>query len=207
MDRTANGVGGLPIDPTEFSAAPHDNLPAPDMSRLRAYRLARVREQLRSRDLAGCLLFDPVNIRYATGTRNMAVWTLHYRCRYCFIPTEGPVVLFDFHGCEHLSDGIEVVDEVRPAISFLYFLSGDRTDERVQLFAAEIADLVRAHGGGNQRIAVDSIEPMAANALTAAGVEVIDGQETLDQARLIKSEDEVRCMRAAIAVAEGKSVV
>lgn len=202
MDRTANGVGGLPIDPTEFSAVPHDNLPAPDMSRLRAYRLARVREQLRSRDLAGCLLFDPVNIRYATGTRNMAVWTLHYRCRYCFIPTEGPVVLFDFHGCEHLSDGIEVVDEVRPAISFLYFLSGDRTDERVQLFAAEIADLVRAHGGGNQRIAVDSIEPMAANALTAAGVEVIDGQETLDQARLIKSEDEVRCMRAAIAVAE-----
>jgi Xaa-Pro aminopeptidase len=204
MDRSDSGQagGGLPIEPTEFSAAMDNAFPSPDMARLRAYRLERVRDQLRKRNLAGCLLFDPVNIRYATDSRNMAVWTLHYRCRYCFIAADGPVILFDFHGCEHLSDGIETIDEVRPAISFLYFLSGDRSDERVKLFAEEIADLVRAHGGGNPRIAVDSIEPMAANALAAAGVAIIDGQETLDQARLIKSEDEVLCMRAAIAVAE-----
>lgn len=202
MDRTANGAGGPPIAPADFSATPHDALPAPDLARLRAYRLERVRAQLHKRDLAGCLLFDPVNIRYATDSRNMAVWTLHYRCRYCFVASEGPVALFDFHGCGHLSDGLDLIDEVRPAISFLYFLSGDRTDERVTIFADEIADLVRAHGGGNRRIAVDSIEPMAAAALTAAGVEVVDGQETLDQARLIKSEDEVRCMSAAISVAE-----
>jgi Xaa-Pro aminopeptidase len=169
---------------------------------MRAYRLERVREQLRKRDLAGALLFDPVNIRYATDSRNMAVWTLHYRCRYCFVATQGPVILFDFHGCGHLSEGLETVDEVRPAISFLHFLSGHRAEERVRAFAVEIAGLVHEYGAGNRRIAVDSIEPMAAGALATAGVDVIDGQEPLDFARLIKTEDEVRCMRAAIAVAE-----
>jgi Xaa-Pro aminopeptidase len=205
MDRFITGeVGGagLLLDPSELSAKPGYDVPLPDLARLRGYRLERVRDQLRRRDLAGCLLFDPVNIRYATDSRNMAVWTLHYRCRYCFIATDGPVVLFDFHRCDHLSDGLEGVDEVRPATSFLYFLAGDRADERVKRFAMEIADLVQAHGGGNRRIAVDSIDPMAADALIAAGVDVIDGQEPLDQARLIKSEDEIRCMRAAIAVAE-----
>ena len=68
----------------------------PDMKRMRAYRLGRVREQLRTHDLAGIVLFDPINIRYATGSRNMSVWTLHNAARYCFIATEGPVVLFEY---------------------------------------------------------------------------------------------------------------
>ncbi len=45
-----------------------------DMRVLRAGRLERVRAQLRARDYAGCLLYDPINIRYALGARNMAVW-------------------------------------------------------------------------------------------------------------------------------------
>ena len=52
-------------------------------------------------------------------------------------------------------------------------LAGDRADERVKRFAVEIADLVDAHGGGNRRIAIDSIDPMAADALTAAGVDAL----------------------------------
>src|SRR5512145_1536590 len=84
-----------------------DHATHPDMTALRAWRLERTREQLRKRDYAACVLYDPINIRYATGSRNMSVWTLHNAARYCFIPTEGPIVLFDFHGCEHLSDGLE----------------------------------------------------------------------------------------------------
>ena len=68
----------------------------PEMKCMRAYRLGRVREQLRAHDLAGIVLFDPINIRYATGSRNMSVWTLHNAARYCFIATEGPVVLFEY---------------------------------------------------------------------------------------------------------------
>ena len=151
---------------------PPDSSPPPisgetqiDMKRLRAYRLGRVREQLRRRDYAGALLFDPINIRYATDSRNMAVWTLHNAARYCFVATEGPVVLFDYRNCEFMSDELETIDEVRPATSWFYFSTGPRLAEKAALWAAEVAELVTAHGGGNRRLALDHCDPLGAAAL------------------------------------------
>ena len=80
--------------------------PAPtetvDLARLRSGRLAALRGELARRELAGLLLFDPINIRYATDASNMQVWCLHNPARYDFIATEGPVVLLEFKGCEPL---------------------------------------------------------------------------------------------------------
>ena len=42
-----------------------------DEQAIRSYRLSRVREALKRSDLAGLVLFDPITIRYATGSRNM----------------------------------------------------------------------------------------------------------------------------------------
>jgi len=112
-----------------------------DMRRMRAYRLKRVREQLAKQDYSACVLFDPINIRYATGARNMSVWTLHNAARYCFIPAEGPVVLFDFHNSSHLSGTLETINEVRPTIVWFYFSSGPQCEARAGKWAAEIADL------------------------------------------------------------------
>jgi Xaa-Pro aminopeptidase len=173
-----------------------------DMRRLRAYRLERLRAELRARDYAGCLLYDPINIRYATGSRNMAVWTLHNAARYCFVPTEGPIVLFDFHNCEHLSQGLETVQEVRPAVSVYYFGAGPRLAEKAKLWAAELADLVRGHGGGNRRLAIDRADPLGVAALQAEGITLGDGQEVLEQARRIKSAEELACMKQAVTVCE-----
>ncbi|WP_208539336.1 M24 family metallopeptidase [Algihabitans albus] len=169
---------------------------------LRAYRLARLRAELRARDYAGLLVTDPINIRYATGTSNMQVWALHNAVRYAFVPTEGPVVLFDFHGGLHLSAGIETVAEVRPALSWFYFIAGAQAPERAALWAREIADLLRAEGGGNRRLAVDKCEPLGVDALRREGVEIRDGQEVCERARAIKSPDEVIAMRRSVAVAE-----
>lgn len=174
----------------------------PDRQRMRAYRLARLREQLKARDYAGLLLFDPINIRYATDSSNMQVWILHNQARYAFVAAEGPVVLFDFHNCSHLSDGIETIDEVRPAVPIFYFGAGSRSQEQAGRFAAEIEELVAAHGGGNRRIAVDKLELAGAKALEALGVELFDGQEVAELARVIKSPDEIAAMREAIRVCQ-----
>ena len=56
---------------------------------LRAYRLARLHAELRAGGYAAALLNDPINVRYATGTRNMTVWLLHNHGRYCLVPPEG----------------------------------------------------------------------------------------------------------------------
>ena len=63
-------------------------LEKPDLNIIRKYRLERVREQLRLRDYAGILLYDPLNVRYATDSTNMQVWVMHNAGRYVFIPTE-----------------------------------------------------------------------------------------------------------------------
>ncbi len=177
-------------------------LAQPDMRRMRAYRLGRVREQLRKFDLAGCVLFDPINIRYATGSRNMAVWTLHNAARYCFVPTEGPVVLFDYHNSGHLAAGLESVQEIRDATSWFFFGAGPKYREKAALWAAEIADLVASHGGGNRRLALDHCDFTGVAALTALGIDVCDAQEPLEFAREIKSADELACMNMAISVCE-----
>ncbi|MGA7273123.1 MAG: aminopeptidase P family protein, partial [Acidimicrobiia bacterium] len=52
-------------------------LELPDLEVIRRYRLERVREQLARFDYAGIVLFDPLNVRYATDSTNMQVWVLH----------------------------------------------------------------------------------------------------------------------------------
>src|ERR1700757_3619417 len=86
-----------------------------DRARMRRYRLERIRAELKARDYAGVVFGDAINLRYATDTRNMQIWTLRNPARYVFIPTEGPVVMFEFAGCHHLSQGIETIDEIRTA--------------------------------------------------------------------------------------------
>jgi Xaa-Pro aminopeptidase len=173
-----------------------------DMRVLRAYRLGRLRDELKRRDYAGILLYDPINIRYATGARNMTVWTLHNAVRYCFVASEGPVVMFEFHSAPHLPAGLETVDEIRTAVYWFYFGAGQHGAERVKLWAAELADLLRRHGGGNRRLAVDKCDFLGVDALRAEGLEVTDGQEVTELARRLKSREELACMAASIAVAE-----
>jgi len=175
---------------------------APDIGRMNAYRLGRLRAELKKRDLAGMVVVDAINLRYATGSRNMQLWTLRSPARYAFVATEGPVVMFEFAGCHHLLEGLATIDEIRTATGWFYFTSGDRMEAKAKRWAAEIADLVQRHGGGNRRLAVDRINPEGHAALTALGIAVVDGQEPVEQARWLKSADEILCMKEAIAVCE-----
>ncbi len=177
-------------------------LDLPDVEAMRAYRLDRVREQLRHLDCCGALLTDPLNVRYATDSTNMQVWCTHNAVRYAFVATEGPVVLFDFHGSRHLSDHLPLIDEVRTGQALAYFFNGDGMADAAARWAAEIADLVRSHGDGNYRLAVDKVDPLGTAGLEREGIELADGQEVMELARMIKSEDEIRAMRCAIAAAE-----
>lgn len=171
---------------------------APDLPTMRRYRLDRIRAELRRRGYAGALLYDPINIRYATDSTNMQLWVAHNPTRHCFVATEGPVVLFDYFSCEHLSDHSGVVDEVRPAVSWMYMYGGELTEMKARRWAAGIADLVREHGGGEARIAVDHLNPEGVAELARLGVIVGNGEAVMESARLIKSPDEILCMRRAI---------
>lgn len=168
----------------------------------RAYRLQRVREQLLAEDCAAILLYDPVNIRYATDTSNMQVWTLHNFARYALVFASGPVILFEFHNCEHLHAGNELLDEIRPAINCSYFGAGSRISEKVRIWAGEIADLVRHHAGSQARLAVDKADLEGLDLLREHGLSLVEGHSLMEEARKIKSAEELELMRWTIQVCE-----
>ncbi len=168
----------------------------------RRYRLGRLRQQLNQHDCAAILLYDPVNIRYALDAANMQVWTSHNAIRYALIFADGPAIMFEFSGCHHLCDGLAGIDEVRNATSWLYMTAGDRSDERLESWSGEIAELMQQHGGGNPRLAMDKLEPLGLNALAARGIEFVEGQQLTEQARSIKSAAELELMRWTIRVCE-----
>jgi len=180
----------------EFSDAPVD------LDAVRLYRLSRIREQLKKTDCAAALLFDQVNTRYATDSTNMQIWCSHYETRCVFIATDGPVVLFDYSNLPHLAEDLVTIDEYRVMPSFYYFAAADNGPQRARIFSDQIADLMNKHGGGNKRLAIDRLSHMGIDAIRSQGIEVFDGLEITEQARLIKSTEELVLMKYAIDVCE-----
>jgi Xaa-Pro dipeptidase len=175
---------------------------AADEVTIRRYRLSRVRRRLAEGDLAGIVIFDPVNLRYATGSRNMQVWTMHNACRYVFVATVGPVVLFDLPSSMHLSHQLETIDERRPSLAWDYMAVGARGSEMAGRWAKEIADLVRSHGGGNRRLAIDRGDLLPLAALSGEGIESVDGKGVMERARAIKSPEEIAAFTHSLRTTE-----
>jgi Xaa-Pro aminopeptidase len=143
-----------------------------------------------------------MNIRYATDTHTFNVWTLHAPGRYVFVPVDGPVVLFEYGTCLYLATDLDSVDEVRKSVPWFYFLAGPRTMEKAELWSRDIIDLMRKHGGPDQRLAVDRCEPWGARHLTDAGIQLFDAQEPLENARMLKTPEEIQAMQLSMDVCD-----
>jgi Xaa-Pro aminopeptidase len=172
------------------------------LDRARAYRLARLRAEIVAQDCTALLMYSPINIRYAFDYTNMQIWSSREATRHGLLFADGPGIAFEYKGSGHLTRAGHGVDEVRDATTWVYLVTGEDTEIRARAWAAEIADLVRRHGGGNRRLAADRLDPLGLRALEALGIEVIDGQQIAERARCIKSADEITLMRWTITVAE-----
>jgi len=172
-----------------------------DFDKLRSYRLDRVKKELEKNNLEACILFDPVNVRYTLDTLNMSVYNMHNLTRYCFVPVNGPVILYEYFNCEKLSEGLNLIDEIRPAITWDYFSNGDQSEARLKKWINEVKDLSNSYFK-SKKIAIDVLNGPAVTALDKEGIKVVDAKLILEQARVIKSSEEIKCMRSAIDVAE-----
>ena len=177
-------------------------VPLATLKAARAYRQQRIRDQLKRHDCAAILLYDPVNIRYAFDVSNMQLWMTHNPSHYAMVCADGPAIDFEYKGSEHVANGIEIIDQVRPAISWFYFSAGSRIEERVERWADEIADVMREHGAGNRRLAVDKLELLGVDALRRRGLTLVEGQELTEKARCIKNGAEIELMRWTVRVCE-----
>jgi len=172
-----------------------------NFNKLRSYRLDRVKKELEKNNIEACILFDPVNIRYALDTTNMSVYNMHNLTRYCFIPINGPIILYEYFNCEKLSRHLNLINEIRSAITWDYFSNGDQAGVQLEKWINEVKDLSNSHFK-SKKIAIDVINGPAVTALNKSGIEVVDAKSIVEQARVIKSPEELKCMKAAIDVAE-----
>lgn len=175
--------------------------PSVDATKLRSARLDRLRSWMAQAGYGAVLLFDPFNQRYATGSRNMFGYFLRNSTRYFFVPTEGPIVLFEYPQSYHVSLQLDTVDEARPSKLVWSSVSG-RDDETAGPFAAEIADLMRQHGGGLRKLGLDRCGHLQAMALQKHGLEVRDCQGEILNVRAIKTPEEVKCLQISMTGAE-----
>ena len=83
-------IGPTQLAFDEWAAA---GLEAPNLEKMRRFRLDRIIGQLKKHDYAGVLMFDPLNIRYATDSTNMQLWNTHNAFRACLVTADGYMVL------------------------------------------------------------------------------------------------------------------
>src|SRR6266851_10302525 len=172
-----------------------------DAAKLRADRLARLRTMMREQDYDALVLFDPFNQRYATGSRNMFGYFLRNSTRYFFVPTEGPIILFEYPQSAHVSTSLETVQEARNSKIVWSSVTG-RDVDTARPFAEEIADLVREYGRGSKKLGLDRCGHLQALALERAGCVVTDCQQELLHVRRIKTDEEVACLGLSMAASE-----
>ncbi|MEM8623953.1 MAG: dimethylsulfonioproprionate lyase DddP [Pseudomonadota bacterium] len=203
------GDDRVEIGPTTLALAEFEEagLELPDLPVVRAGRLSRLTKALAERNYGGVLMFDPLNIRYATDTTNMQIWNMHNPFRAVLVTTDGYMVLWEYKGpsFNFLSQFNPLVREVRGGAGLFYFSAGDRAANAAKEFAGEVDALMRAHAGQNRRLAVDKILLHGAHALEACGLELFEGEELTERARSIKSPDELKAMRCSMLACE-KSV-
>ena len=167
-----------------------------DDNRLHRWRLARLREQLEKTGAAMCLLVSPVSLRYAVNYRDYPLFQSHMPQTYVFVSVEGPTVI---HGA---MGGSSWADEVRPGRPISFFDGAERLADYAALLADDAVSYLSEIGTDNRRVALEYVNPSLTRAFADRGLEVIDGVLISEPARVIKSPDEINCIRWAVAVAE-----
>ncbi|MEM7258848.1 MAG: aminopeptidase P family protein, partial [Pseudomonadota bacterium] len=172
------------------------SLPDIDFDKLHQYRLQRIKQQLALADAACCLIVNPIALRYAVDYRTYGLFQSHIPTTYLLIPQDGPVVLYAAYGT---APG---VDRVEPGHALSFFDGGGELPAAASALADDMLRYLSEIGTDNRRIAVEYVNPGITLALHKAGLEVIDGVAITEQARVIKSAEEIACMKWAIKVAE-----
>ena len=198
-DNTPNNNNRVEIGPTQlaFNEWEKSGLKLPNLPRMREFRWKRLTDHIVQRGYGGLLMFDPLNIRYATDSTNMQLWNTHNPFRAVLLCSDGYMVIWDYKNSPFLSEFNPLVKEQRSGADLFYFDRGDKIDIAADKFSNEVRTLITEHSDSNMRLAVDKIMLHGLRSLEAQGFEIMEGEEVTEKCRSIKGEDEILAMRCA----------
>ncbi len=171
-------------------------LPQIDHARMTAYRQGRLRDQMRQHDVAALVLVNPVSLRYAVNYATYLPFQSRIPSTYLFMAQDGPTDIFGAY-----AEGLDL-DRSRPGRGISLFDGGDQMAEGARLLADDLVNYLSEIGTDNRRVAIEVVNPSVTQACLQRGLEVVDGMMLAEMARVIKSVDELECIRWSVAVAE-----
>ena len=145
-------------------------------------------------DLGGILIFDPVNIRYATGHRHAGVFGMRTFGQYAIVPQEGEPWL-----SEYADDGSWALEQ---GTLFEFFPAGQYAEDAARLWGDRITSKLKDMGILGQRLGFDRLDFNSMESLRNHEIPLADARIPFERARSIKTEDEVSLIRQACAVAD-----
>ncbi|MDP6121012.1 MAG: Xaa-Pro peptidase family protein, partial [Rhodospirillales bacterium] len=172
--------------------------------RLNRERLERAQAAIGEAGLGAALCFNFDNIRYITGT-HIGEWARDKFDRYAICPKDGPPFLWDpAPPAKRLSSpwlGGRVaapVSTMQGALPPEMGIEGD--------FAKQVKKMLAEYGITGEPLGIDIMELPMMRALEKEGIELVDGQQAMLNAREVKTADEIEILKQAAAMVDAAYV-
>ena len=166
------------------------NMTELDLAALRRNRLTRLQTMMQQHGIPICLFYNPGNIRYATGTDVMGVWTASTLARFCLVAADRAPVMFEYPNSAHVAR--KLVADVRPAMSWQF--SGTDGARKARRWAEEVKGVMAELGCAGAPLAVDKLDGFGFQALQELGIKITDPSPATADACEIKTPEEVQLM-------------
>ncbi len=168
-----------------------------NVDRLRQERLARIKQLLKASELGALLCFDMANVRYITAT-HLGTWAMDKLARFTLLPQDDEPILWDFGSAarHHQIYCPWLGDRSRAGISTqrgAMLPAAGRAEEVARKIRVELEE----RGLMDQPIGIDEVEIPVLFALQREGIKVVDGQQLMQSARVIKTQDEITMLTTA----------
>ena len=165
--------------------------------RLRNERLARIKRLLKESEMGALLCFDMTNVRYITAT-HIGTWAMDKLARFTLLPQDDEPIMWDFGSAarHHQLHCPWLGERSRAGISTLrgaMLPAAGRAEDVARKIRVELEE----RGLLNEPVGIDAVELPVLFALQAEGIKVVDGQQLMQQARLIKTQDEITLLNTA----------
>ena len=152
---------------------------------------SRAKKLLAESEMGALLCFDMNNVRYITAT-HIGTWAQDKISRFTLLPQNGEPIMWDFGSAakHHQLNCPRMGERSRPGISLL---RGAMSPEmgRAENVAMKIKIELEKHGLANEPVGIDVVEPPILFELQKLGIKVVDGQQLMSNARMIKTQDEI----------------
>jgi Xaa-Pro dipeptidase len=164
---------------------------------LYSYRLRRLRQSMQKADVGLCVLNNPISLRYVIDFDEYQLFQSHIPSCYLYVPVEGPLVMFGATG-RHFP---HVEDYQRPVFVSV-FDGGFDLNLQSKLFTEHVQAFMSEQGLTGMKVGLERFSTITSQALLAKGLSIVDGEVLVEQAKIIKCEEEIACLQRSVSVAQ-----